>query len=135
MVITANLVKELRNKTGAGMMDCKRALTETSGDMDIAIDWLREKGISKAEKKADRIAAEGLCNVVVKDNEAIIFELNSETDFVAKNKEFLGLLDTLGKEILNSNVSNIEEALKLEIDGKDIEKLLMEATSKIGENT
>ena len=133
MVITASLVKELRNKTGAGMMDCKRALTETSGDMDKSIDWLREKGISKAEKKADRIAAEGLCNVVVKNNEAIIFELNSETDFVAKNKEFLALLDTLGKELLNSDVSNIEEALKLEVDGKDISKLLMEATSKIGE--
>jgi elongation factor Ts len=133
MVITASLVKQLRNKTGAGMMDCKRALTETEGNIDLAIDWLREKGISKAAKKADRIAAEGLCNVLAKGNEAIIFELNSETDFVAKNKEFLALLDSLGEAIYNSNATNLEEALKLEIEGKDLERVLIDATSKIGE--
>ncbi len=133
MKITASMVKELRNKTGAGMMDCKRALSETAGDMDQAIDYLREKGIAKAAKKADRIAAEGLCNVVVKGNEAVIFELNSETDFVAKNKEFLELLDLLGKAIINSDAKNVEEALKVEVDGKDIERVIVDATSKIGE--
>ncbi len=133
MVITASMVKELRMKTGAGMMDCKKALTETSGNMDQSMDWLREKGIAKAAKKADRIAAEGLCSIVVKGNEAIIFELNSETDFVAKNKEFLELLDTLGNVIINSKAENTEEVLKMEIDGKDIERVLVDATSKIGE--
>ncbi len=118
MTITASMVKELRNKTGAGMMDCKRALSETAGDMDKAMDYLRENGIAKAAKKADRIAAEGLCGVVVKGNEAIIFELNSETDFVAKNKEFLALLDTLGTTIMNGGASNLEEALELVVDGK-----------------
>ena len=133
MVITASMVKTLRIKTGAGMMDCKKALTETSGDMDQAIDWLREKGISKAAKKADRIAAEGLCNVKVKGNEAIIFELNSETDFVSKNKEFLDLLDKLGNAILDSDVTNAEEALKIVIDGTDVARIIVDATAKIGE--
>ena len=96
MVISASLVKELRNKTGAGMMDCKKALTETGGDIDLSVDWLREKGISKAAKKAGRIAAEGLCNVAVDGNEAVVFELNSETDFVAKNKEFDNYMYTTG---------------------------------------
>ena len=133
MKITASMVKELRNKTGAGMMDCKRALSDTAGDMDAAMDYLREKGIAKAAKKADRIAAEGLCSVVVKGNEAVIFELNSETDFVAKNKEFLELLDLLGNAIINSKVTNAEEALKVMVDGKDIERVIVDATSKIGE--
>lgn len=133
MVITASLVKELRNMTGAGMMDCKNALTNTEGNIELAIDWLREKGISKAAKKAHRIAAEGLCYVLEKGNEAIVFELNSETDFVAKNKEFLALLDTLGEAIYNGKATNIEEALKLEVDGKDLARVLIDATSKIGE--
>jgi len=133
VVITASMVKELRIKTGAGMMDCKKALTETSGDMDQSIDWLREKGISKAAKKADRIAAEGLCGVTVKGNEAVIFELNSETDFVSKNKEFLDLLDKIGNAILNSNVTNTEEAFRIDVDGTDLERVLIDATAKIGE--
>ncbi len=133
MVITASMVKALRVKTGAGMMDCKKALTETSGDMDQAIDYLREKGISKAAKKADRIAAEGLCNVMVKGNEAIIFELNSETDFVSKNKEFLDLLGKIGNAILNSDATNAVEALKIVVDGNDIERVIVDATAKIGE--
>lgn len=133
MKISASLVKQLRDKTGAGMMDCKRALTETAGDIDQAIDWLREKGISKAAKKADRIAAEGLCNVLVKDNKAVVLELNSETDFVAKNKEFLELLDTLAESILESGATNTEEALKVDVDGRDIDRLLVDATAKIGE--
>ena len=97
MAITAAMVKELREKTSAGMMDCKKALVETNGDMSAAIDWLRERGIAKAAKKSDRVAAEGLCSVAIDGNTAVIFELNSETDFVAKNEQFLSLLDKLGK--------------------------------------
>ncbi len=88
MAITAQMVKELREKTGAGMMDCKKALTETNGDMEKAIDFLREKGIAKAAKKADRIAAEGLTFIETNGNDGLILELNSETDFVAKNEGF-----------------------------------------------
>ncbi len=133
MAISAQLVKELRDKTGAGMMDCKKALTETDGNIDQAIDWLREKGISKAAKKADRIAAEGLCNIAVNGNEAIVLELNSETDFVAKNKEFLQLLDNVTNAVLNSSATNLEEALLVEFDGKSLDQILIEATAKIGE--
>lgn len=133
MAISAKLVKQLRDKTGAGMMDCKKALTETDGNIDAAIDWLREKGISKAAKKADRIAAEGLCNIGVNGNEAIVLELNSETDFVAKNDQFLDLLEKLTNGVLASDATNLEEALKVELDGKSIEQLLVEATASIGE--
>ena len=91
--ITASLVKELRDRTGAGMMDCKKALTNCDGDLAKAADWLRENGIAKAVKKAGRIAAEGLSKVVVKGNKACVVEINSETDFVAKNEQFLALVD------------------------------------------
>lgn len=133
MAISAKLVKELRDKTGAGMMDCKKALTETDGNIDAAIDWLREKGISKAAKKADRIAAEGLCNIAVNGNEAIVLELNSETDFVAKNDEFQNLLAGLTDAVLNSKATNLDEALEVEYDGKKIADKLVDATAKIGE--
>ena len=133
MAISAKMVKQLRDKTGAGMMDCKKALTATEGNMDTAIDWLREKGISKAAKKADRIAAEGLCNIAVNNDEAIILELNSETDFVAKNKEFLDLLAGITNAVLESKASNLEEALQVELDGETIEKVLVSATFTIGE--
>lgn len=133
-MITAQLVKELRDKTGAGMLDCKRALEATEGDVAAAVDYLREKGIAKAAKKADRIAAEGLCNVVISRNEAIVFELNSETDFVSKNDQFLSLLDQVGEALINSKVTNTEEALALATNGKTIEVLLKEATATIGEN-
>lgn len=133
-MITAQLVKELRDKTGAGMLDCKRALEATEGDVAAAVDYLREKGIAKAAKKADRIAAEGLCNVVISRNEAIVFELNSETDFVSKNDQFLNLLDQVGEALINSKVTNTEEALALATNGKTIEVLLKEATATIGEN-
>ena len=105
MNITASMVKDLRERTGAGMMDCKKALVECNGDMDKAIDYLREKGISKAAKKAERIAAEGLANVYVSGNDAVVLELNSETDFVAKNQEFRDLLDTIGNALLNNDAS------------------------------
>lgn len=132
-MITAKLVKELRDLTGAGMMDCKKALVETNGDIQAAIDYLRERGIAQAQKKSGRIAAEGLSNVVLGDNQAILFELNSETDFVAKNEEFLKLLDKVGQVILNSDVNNEEDALKLEVDGNTLEHALTQATAKIGE--
>ena len=102
MAITAQMVKELREKTGAGMMDCKKALTETNGDMEAAIDFLREKGLSTAAKKADRIAAEGTTSILVKGNEAVILEVNAETDFVAKNEAF----QTLVKELADHLISN-----------------------------
>lgn len=133
-MITAQLVKELRDRTGAGMLDCKKALEATEGDVSAAVDYLREKGIAKAEKKSDRIAAEGLCNVVIKDNEAVIYELNSETDFVSKNEQFLSLLDQVGNALMNSSVANTEAALALEVDGKSVAILLKEATATIGEN-
>jgi elongation factor Ts len=132
-MITAAQVKELRDKTGAGMMDCKKALTETDGDLAKAIDWLREKGISKAAKKADRVAAEGLTRAVVNGNRAVVFEVNSETDFVAKNEQFLELLNVLSDVLVNSNVKNLEEALALEVNGKTVEALVVDATATIGE--
>lgn len=132
-MITAAQVKELRDKTGAGMMDCKKALSETDGDLAKAIDWLREKGISKAAKKADRVAAEGLTRAVVNGNRAVVFEVNSETDFVAKNEQFLELLSVLSNALVNSSVKNLEEALALEINGKTVEALVVDATATIGE--
>ena len=127
-------VKELREKTGAGMMDCKKALTETNGDMEKAIDWLREKGIAKAEKKASRIAAEGLAEAASNDNDAIIFEVNCETDFVTKNEKFTNLIKDIREALMFSEAKTLEEAnaLKLE-DGKTIEEKIIDATATIGE--
>lgn len=133
MAITTAMVKELREKTSAGMMDCKKALVETNGDMSAAIDWLRERGIAKAAKKSDRVAAEGLCSVAIDGNTAVIFELNSETDFVAKNEQFLSLLDKLGKILVANKPANVEEALAIEVDGTTVDAMLIEATSTIGE--
>lgn len=133
MNISASMVKELREKTGAGMMDCKKALVETNGDMEKAIDYLREKGISKAAKKAERIAAEGLSNIYIKGNNAVVVELNSETDFVAKNAEFKELLDKIGNTILENNVTSMEEALNTKCGDETINDLIVNATAKIGE--
>ena len=108
MEVTASMVKDLREKTGAGMMDCKKALAETNGDMNAAVDWLREKGIAKSAKKEARIAAEGLANIYINGNRAVILEVNSETDFVSKNSEFTDMIDTIGNTILNSQVSSLE---------------------------
>ena len=132
-MISANMVKELRETTGAGMLDCKKALEETNGNMEEAITWLREKGISKAAKKASRIAAEGLGLTKVDGNEAVILEVNSETDFVAKNEEFKSLVNNLADILLKNNVETVEEALKLECDGKTVEELITEKISTIGE--
>lgn len=133
MNITAEMVKNLREMTGAGMMDCKKALVETNGDMDKAVDYLREKGISKAAKKADRIAAEGLSNIFVDGNKAVVLEVNSETDFVAKNAEFQELVEKIGKTILSSDAKTVEDALNLTVDGSSLNDLIVAATAKIGE--
>ena len=132
-MFSASDVKTLREKTGAGMLDCKKALEENQGDMDKAIDWLREKGISKAAKKSDRIAAEGLAQIFVDGNRALVVEVNSETDFVAKNDEFKNLVNTIGNALVNSDVSTIEEANNLEVNGTTINDLVVAATAKIGE--
>ena len=132
-MVSASLVKELREKTGAGMMDCKKALVECDGDMDKAIDYLREKGISKAAKKAERIAAEGLANIYVNGNEAVVLELNSETDFVAKNAEFKELLDKIGNAILESDATDLESALNVKVGNDTVNDLIVNATAKIGE--
>ena len=132
-MFTAQDVKSLREKTGAGMMDCKKALQETNGDMEEAITWLREKGISKAAKKASRIAAEGLTKAVEKGNKAAIVEVNSETDFVAKNEAFTNFVDSLANAIVESNVKTLEEANELKIDNETVANTIISLTAKIGE--
>ena len=132
-MITASLVKELREKSGAGMLDCKKALEANNGNIDAAMDWLREKGISKAAKKADRIAAEGLAAIMVEGDTAAIVEVNSQTDFVAKNPEFTGLVDLIATAILSSNVKTVEEVMKLEVEGNTIENIIIDKTATIGE--
>ena len=132
-MISASMVKELRETTDAGMLDCKKALEESNGNMEEAITWLREKGISKAAKKSSRIAAEGLALAKVKGNKAIILELNSETDFVAKNEEFKNLINIIADTVLDSDAKTVEEASKLTVDGKTIEELIVEKISTIGE--
>ncbi len=132
-MISASMVKELREATGAGMLDCKKALEASNGNMEDAITWLREKGISKAAKKASRIAAEGLAISKIKGNKAVIVEVNSETDFVAKNEEFQKLVNIIADTLLDNEVSTVEEANKLTHEGKTIEELVIEKTSTIGE--
>ena len=132
-MITASLVKDLREKTGAGMMDCKKALEANNGDINASIDWLREKGISKAAKKADRIAAEGIAAILTKENKAVIIEVNSETDFVAKNGEFVDMINTILETVINSDVTTVEDALKLSTSEGTIEDLIVAKTAKIGE--
>lgn len=134
MAITAAQVKELRELTGAGMLDCKNALTETNGDVQAAIDWLRERGIAKAQKKSGRIAAEGLAKVVIEGNKAIAVEVNSETDFVAKNEQFLTLLDTVANTILHSQAKVNEEALELATADGHLKDTIVNAVATIGEN-
>ena len=133
MAISAKLVKELREKTGAGMMDCKKALEACDGDLEKSFDWLREKGIAKAAKKADRIAAEGLAAFTVAGDSAAMVEVNSETDFVAKNAEFQELVKTICDTVANNKPATLEDALKIEIDGKALETIIAEASGKIGE--
>ena len=131
--ITAALVKELREKTGAGMMECKKALSETGGDLEGAIDFLRKKGLSVAEKKAGRIASQGLVGVVVKGNKGAIVELNSETDFVARNAEFQAMLSKMLGAALATN-GDVEAMKNETADGKTMADTLTELIAKIGEN-
>lgn len=132
-MIKASDVKELREKTGAGMMDCKKALTETKGDMEKAVDWLREKGIAKAEKKASRIAAEGLSQIKIDGNNAVILEVNCETDFVASNEQFTNFIDELAKALLDNEVETMEEAMELKLGEETVNERLINLTAKIGE--
>lgn len=132
-MISAQLVKELREMTGAGMMDCKKALVETNGNLDDAVTWLREKGIAKAAKKVDRIAAEGVCAFAIDGNKAVVYEVNSETDFVAKNQQFKDLVELVGKALLSKEVANDEEALAIVYEGKTVADMLVGATATIGE--
>ncbi|HFQ1335072.1 translation elongation factor Ts [Staphylococcus aureus] len=132
--ISAKLVKELREKTGAGMMDCKKALTEIDGDIDKAIDYLREKGIAKAAKKADRIAAEGLVHVETKGNDAVIVEINSETDFVARNEGFQELVKEIANQVLDTKAETVEALMETTLpNGKSVDERIKEAISTIGE--
>lgn len=132
-MIDAKSVAELRSKTGAGMMDCKKALTESNGDLEKAIDYLREKGIAKAAKKESRIAAEGLANIFTLDNKAVILEVNSETDFVSKNAEFTDMIKEIGEAVLKSDAKTLEEALLLPSSEGTVADLIVAKTSKIGE--
>ena len=132
-MISASLVKELREKSGAGILDCKKALEANDGNIEASIDWLREKGISKAAKKADRIAAEGLAAVLIEGNKAVVVEVNSETDFVAKNEEFKGLVNTILKTIINSDAKTVEEALQLPTEEGTLNDVIVSKTATIGE--
>ncbi|HET7578463.1 MAG TPA: translation elongation factor Ts [Bacillales bacterium] len=135
MAVTAKMVKELREKTGAGMMDCKKALTESNEDMEKAIEYLREKGVSKAAKKADRVAAEGLASIKVDGNVAAILEVNSETDFVAKNDHFKTLIEKLAGHLVQERPETVDEALGQTVagTGQTVQDLVNEAIAKIGE--
>ena len=133
-MFSASDVKDLREKTGAGMMDCKKALEACEGNMDKAIDWLREKGIAKAAKKESRIAAEGLTVVAGNDNDAIIFEVNCETDFVTKNEKFSDLLKELRDALMFDSCKTLEEAKEVKLaDGKTVAERIVEETATIGE--
>lgn len=132
MAITAAMVKELRELTGAGMMDAKKALTEVEGEMEAAIDWLRTKGLAKAAKKADRVAAEGLVGVAVAGGKGVAVEVNSETDFVAKNADFQKLVSGIAKVALD--VADVDALKKADLDGKSVEDALTNAIAVIGEN-
>ena len=133
MAITAQMVKELRESTGAGMMDAKKALTETNGDMEAAVDWLRTKGLAKAAKKADRVAAEGLVGVQVTDGRGVAIEINSETDFVAKNADFQQLVREISAVALET-ADDVEVLRATHLNGKPVSEVLTDAIARIGEN-
>ena len=132
MAITASMVKELRETTGAGMMDAKKALTETNGDFEAAIDWLRTKGLAKAAKKSSRVAAEGLVAVAISDGKGVAVEVNSETDFVAKNSDFQEMVNGIANAALD--VSSTDQLAEASINGKKVSDTLTDNIAKIGEN-
>ena len=136
MAITASMVKELREMSGAGMMDCKKALTETNGDMDAAMEFLRKNGQARAEKKASRIAAEGVCRIAIDGNKAAVVEVNSETDFVAKNEKFTTFVEAVAKQALASSAADVEALLAepyIEDASKTVNDVLVEKIATIGE--
>jgi len=131
--ITAAMVKDLREKTGAGMMDCKQALNEAGGDMEAAVDWLRKKGLSKAAKKAGRVAAEGLIAAAIAGTKGVVVEVNSETDFVARNEQFQGLVKMIGQVALDAG-SDVEAIKAAKVGGVTVETAIADAIATIGEN-
>src|SRR5574344_1092858 len=131
--MNASLIRELRDMSGAGMLDCKKALEENDNDLTKAVEWLREKGIAKAAKKADRIAAEGLSSIVVRGNKAVILEVNCETDFVAKNEKFQNFISDVANIIIDGNAKTMEEALELPCDAGKISDYVTNMTATIGE--
>ena len=131
--ITAAMVKDLREKTGAGMMDCKQALTETNGDIDAAVDWLRKKGLSKAAKKSGRVAAEGLIAAVTDGKKGVLVEVNSETDFVARNEQFQGLIKMIGQVALKAG-ADVEKIKAAKVGEYDVDRAIADAIATIGEN-
>ena len=132
-IITAAMVKELRDKTGAGMMDCKAALGETGGDLEAAVDWLRKKGLAKAAKKAGRVAAEGLIGVALAANKAVVVEVNSETDFVARNDLFQGLVKMIADVALTAG-ADVEKILAARVGDRTVADAITETIAKVGEN-
>lgn len=133
MSVTVAMIKQLRDMTGAGIMDAKKALQETDGNIEEAVTYLRKQGMAASAKKADRIAAEGITDVKVNGNEAVIFEVNAETDFVARNENFLAMIDEIGNALLNNDVTTNEDALALDISGETIDEKITQATATIGE--
>ena len=133
MGFTAKDVKELRDKTGAGMMDCKKALTENSGDIEAAIDFLRQKGLAAAAKKATRVAAEGIVSAVVEGNVGVIVEINCETDFVAKNEDFKNFVTNVANHVVSSSAADVDGIETEAFHGKTLQETLQELTLKIGE--
>ena len=134
MEITAQLVKELRKRSGAGMMECKKALTEVQGDMEAAADWLRKQGLAKADKKASRVAAEGRIVLARDGAKAVLIEVNSETDFVAKDENFLKFADSVAQTALKSGTRDVEELKGSSINGSTVEEARQALVAKVGEN-
>ena len=133
MSISVALIKQLRDMTGAGIMDAKRALQETDGDIDEAITYLRKQGMAASAKKADRIAAEGITDIKVAGNTALIFEVNAETDFVARNESFLEMINQIGDALLKTDVKTNEEALEISLGDETIAEAITQAVATIGE--
>ena len=134
MAISASMVKELRERTGAGMMDCKKALQEANGDMDLAIEEMRKSGIAKAEKKSGRVAAEGVVKILVQGTTAVMVEVNCETDFVAKDENFLGFVDSVLQLIMSDKPADVAALSELSLDGQTVEEVRQGLIQKIGEN-
>jgi len=132
--ITASLVKELRDRTGAGMLDCKKALSENNGDLEASIDYLRQKGLSKAEKKAGRVTAEGLVSIATADNSAVVVEVNAETDFVARNEQFQNFVGDVTNIALNNKLNDVDSLLASDMNGKSVKDTLTSLVATVGEN-